>query len=403
VPPDAPIWLHLAKPYGWLGALAWEAALEEPTGRAVLRLPDFLERPRENLATLDVVVCSDLAEDPATVQQLDHVITSILDGSPRAQTHVLVFALSANSRALRSKFKPDSRVWIAPSPSPSSNSDISPWFSAIEQALRERSADVVHFICRASAMGGRASLRLADPSRGDSQPATARFPSTDEVSVLLTKIGAWAAIFTLPRGEPDQRLRWFADALAQTRPGAVLFDSGGDLSQYYHFVFATVASNPPRLGNNFAYCQPAIAMMLEDPALARIKALSQNAELFLNVASTITANPTIKAAAWIAGKVVSAIPAIAETLGLRPPTAPTSPNATPTWMAAAQRYVEARSLDLLRSRSKDPLLADHIRSLVKPDGDHEVSISEHVRASETVAETLSQLQAIIAMHAPNTE
>lgn len=403
VPPNAPIWLHLAKPYGWLGCLSWEAALEDRIGRSVLRLPDFLERPHENVASLDVVVCSDLPEDPSTVEQFERVIDAILKASPRAQTHVLVFALPDNSRALRNTFKSDSRVWIGPSPSPASHSDSSPWFSAITQSLRERSADVIHFICRASAVAGRASLRLTDPGHGDSLPATARFPSTGEISALLTKIGAWAAVFTLPQGEPDSRLRWFADALAQARPGAVLFDAGGDLAPFYRFLFSPVASDPPRLGANFIYCQPAIATTLADPALARIVALGQNAGLFLDAASKVTANPKTEAAAAIVRKAVSAIPAIAEILGLRAPTAPTDPNATPTWIAAAQRYVEATSLDLVKSRSKDPLLADHFRSLARQGGDHGVSSPNQVEASDIVDQTLSQLQTIIAKHAPDAE
>ena len=403
VPPHIPLRLHLAKPYGWLGTLAWEAALEGPTGRSVLRLPDFLERPHENVASLDVVVCSDLAEDPSTVEQLVRVIQAALNGSPRAQTRVTVFALPDNSRALRTTFKADSRVWIAPSPAPSDNSDSSPWFSAIATAKRERSADVVHFICRASAVAGRASLRLADPAGQGSQPATARFPSTGEVAALLTGIGAWAAVFTLPRGEPDSRLRWFADTLAQARPGSVLFDGGGDLTQCYHFLFSPEPSDPPRLGANFIYCQPATATTLEDPALARIMALGQNASLFLSAASKVTGNSRFETAAAIVGKVASAVPAIAQILGLRAPTAPSGPNATPTWMAAAQRYVEATSLDLVRSRSNDPLLADHFRTIVRQNEDHEISSPVEAEANDIVARTLSQLQTIIAKHAPNVE
>jgi hypothetical protein len=403
VAPHIPIWLHLAKPYGWLGILPWEAALEEPTGRSALRLPDFLERPRENVASLDVVVCCDLVEDSSTVEQLERVIHAALNGSPRTQTRVTVFALPENCRALRTTFKADSRVWMAPSPSLTGNSGSSAWFSAITLALRERSADVVHFICRASAVAGRASLRLADPGGQDSQLATARFPSIGEVSALLTGIGAWAAIFTLPRGEPDSRLRWFADALAQARPGCVLFDGGGDLTQFYHFLFSPEPSDPPPLGANFIYCQPATTTTLEDPTLARIVALGQNAELFLSAASKVTGNSKLEAAAAVVGKVVSVIPAIAEVLGLRAPTAPAGPSATPTWLAAAQRYVEAVSLEIVRSSAKDPLLADHFRTVARQGGDHEVSNPAQAEASDVVAQTLSQLQTIIAKHASNAE
>lgn len=38
-----PLWLHLVKPYGFLGAVDWESALVGELHRPLLRLPDFLE------------------------------------------------------------------------------------------------------------------------------------------------------------------------------------------------------------------------------------------------------------------------------------------------------------------------------------------------------------------------
>src|SRR5262249_22656485 len=154
--------------------------------------------------------------------------------------------------------------------------ETSPWFTAMTQTLRERAIDAVHFICRCSVVAGRASLRLADPVQSGAPLAAARFPSTGEVATVLTRLGAWAAIFTLPRGAPESELRWFADGLAQARPGAVLYDGGGDLAALYRFLFAPQPSDPPRLGGSFLYCQPAI---VADPALSRIIALGQNAHL----------------------------------------------------------------------------------------------------------------------------
>jgi hypothetical protein len=410
VPASAVLWIHLVKPYGWLGTLPWEAALEQTTQRVVLRLPDFLERPQENHATLDVVICCDLPDGPDSVTQIERVIRAALDGSPRTQSHILVFAQAGNSRELRSKFKGDSHVWVAPSPSPAKDRDRnapSPWLASIEQALRERAADAVHFICRASVVGGRASLRLAEPGSA-SAPAPLRFHSAGEISAFLTRIGAWAAIFTQAKGEADNRMRWFADTLAQTRPGAVLFDGDGDLAPLYHFLFAPSATSPPRLGSGFMYCQPSLAMPdeqassampLENPAFSRISALGQNAHLFREAVAKASEHPTFEAITAAAGKVISVFPALGEAIGLRAPTAPSGPGATPTWLAAAQRYVEAQSLEIVRSRSKDPFLRDLVRHITQPGSEDTASKLAQADAADVVDKTLNELQSIIAKNA----
>ena len=161
------------------------------------------------------------------------------------------------------------------------------------------------------------------------------------------------------------------------------------------------------------YCQPSLAIQLQDPALplqnptrpledpafSRIVALGQNAHLFLDVEAKATSHPALEAAASVAGKVMSAIPAIAEALGFRPPTAPSRPGATPTWLAAAQRYVEAQSLDIVRSRSKDPFLRDLVRRVTLPGSEETASSPAQAEAADVVDKTLNQLQSIIARHA----
>jgi hypothetical protein len=43
---NLPLWLDLVRPYGFMGILPWERVFSQLLGRPVLRLPDFLERPR---------------------------------------------------------------------------------------------------------------------------------------------------------------------------------------------------------------------------------------------------------------------------------------------------------------------------------------------------------------------
>ncbi|HEX5632828.1 MAG TPA: hypothetical protein VFX50_06345, partial [Gemmatimonadales bacterium] len=61
-----PLWLHLVKPYGYLGMVPWESLLVTPLGVPVLRLPDFIvPPPRETRRALEVALCSSapLAKD----------------------------------------------------------------------------------------------------------------------------------------------------------------------------------------------------------------------------------------------------------------------------------------------------------------------------------------------------
>jgi len=368
--------------------------------RPVLRLPDFLERPQEKPRSLELAVLSDLPEDPASVQQIERVIRAALAGSPRAETRISVFAMAANCRALYAPFKSESRVWIAPAPS-IVDPQMSPWFASLTQALREHAADAVHFICRASTVAGRPTLCLTDPPQSG-RPALRRDHSTSEVPTVLTKVGAWAALFSLPRAEVPINLRLFADACAQIRPGAVLFDDDTDLVPLYRFMFSPQPANPPRLGSGFLYCPPAIVMPFTDPTVANVPALTRNAHLFLDAAATVSGNSTLRTAANVAGKVVAVIPSIAEFVRLRAPAAPEGPGATPT-LAAAQRYVETAALDVVRRRSADPLLADRVKSLLQPSSTTAGAPADQIRASEITDRTLSELQEIIAKHAPGAE
>jgi hypothetical protein len=69
-------------------------------------------------------------------------------------------------------------------------------------------------------------------------------------------------------------------------------------------------------------------------------------------------------------------------------------------VAAAQRFVEATSLELVRRRSNDPLLANHLQTLAGTPSDSSIQNAEQIKESDIVDRTLSELQTIIAQHAP---
>jgi len=111
-PKDLPLWLNFTKPHGNLGALPWERVLVEALSRPVLRLPDLLERPRENRAVLEVAICFDAPpETPQdkAAEQIARLVDTILRGSPRPQTRIGLFT-TANWYPCLAGLRIDSRV-----------------------------------------------------------------------------------------------------------------------------------------------------------------------------------------------------------------------------------------------------------------------------------------------------
>ena len=89
-PGGQPLWLHLVKPYGYLGMVPWERLLQPALKRPILRLPDFLANPpRETPSVLDVVLCSSLPAAKESFMVMDHLtemVQNILSAVPR-RTH----------------------------------------------------------------------------------------------------------------------------------------------------------------------------------------------------------------------------------------------------------------------------------------------------------------------------
>lgn len=381
--PGLPLWLHLVKPYGFLGALDWEAALVPVLGRPLLRLPDFFERQRENRAMLDVaLVCSEPVSEPRLnpPQVLQDVVAAVLAGSRRPLTKIHIFPDEAYHDSLRNTFAPEPRVAVhdpqgaqahGVSPRGSVPADEvgelqSPWLKWMRDSMKGHSLDAVHFVCHGFVADQRPALALAESPLSNRDRRDARYVGVGELAAFLTQVGAWSAVFSSPPGNYSEAgLRLLADTLAQTRPGPVLFHTLGApgpdpaLQAMYGFLYAPVPSPVPAQDRWFAYCQPALIDTLASPSQAApaAAALDANSNLFESV-SAPPRRPRGQAAP----------PARAE---------------APSWVSAAQRYVEQQSLQLQRdSRSDD----DDATS----------------RVSNEVERTLAKLQSIVGGIAKGT-
>ena len=261
---DEPLWLHLVKPYGVLGALDWEGALTPHLSRAVLRVPDFLERPRENRNTLTVALICDLPSDEPRFD-LRHealsIASEILQASPRPDTVIHIFASRVWADRITASPPVPSKVVVH---TPQADPDGRPltWMRWIEAALGGQSVDLIHFLAHGYMVEQSPALALTkSPDIAEKEPA-ALFVGTDDIALTLTRTGAWACGFSIP---PDASsgaaVRYLADNVAQARPGPVFCHAltGGSspaLGEWTRFLFSPNPAPAPRGIDGFAYCQP---------------------------------------------------------------------------------------------------------------------------------------------------
>jgi hypothetical protein len=262
---DQPLWLHLRKPYGYLGCVPWEGLLVPELGRPILRLPDFFERPPlETPRALEVALCCSTPDDERAYGQnalIDLLLERTLGATDRPM-RVHVFTDSRFSPALAARAGSGPVVVHSRATVPEA-SDEHPWFAWMRRSLGGRSVDVVHFMGHGYVARGRGSLALAASPQPHAPERWSTFVSDAEVDAFLTSVGAWGAAFSAAEGNYSELgLRLLADSLALRRPGAFLFHDwesdpqGYALADAYRFLYSVEPQVPPASGAVFMYCQP---------------------------------------------------------------------------------------------------------------------------------------------------
>lgn len=374
-----PLWLHLIRPYGYLGIVPWEQILGAALKRPILRLPDFLERSQEDPDCLQIAVCYDPPWKGA-VESAHGSVQQVIAGalaSPRAQIDVHLFTTDEAAVALtRGRVSP--RLHVHDARAAKSFADTarssgfagSSWLDWMETALRGVSLDAVHFICGTEAVDERATLLLrSSPAPYERPTLTAVHAS--ELSGFLQRTGAWAALFSAPPGSGCvTSCRFFADSLAQIRPGPVLFHefptsrgAPAPLEAAYAFLFAPEPSVPPQLGRDFLYCQPSLVRSYEAWDAERPAELGPaRPSPFRRMLAKVTQSTTMLPDYQLPEQ--------------------------PGWTSAAQRYVEKAAFDSARFRSS-------LESFDLVSEDRDAALS----ANNVVQSTLSDIQSVIQQYA----
>ncbi len=272
---NGPLWLHLVKSYGLLGALPWESMLSA-IYRPVLRVPDALTRKlTAELETLNIVLCAGLqlkkTDTPILALMAIRMIAAVQDRS----TCVHIFTDAEQTRRLQQIIPPDykDRIKItAPATAQANTSDSKSrqggnlWLQWIARVVAGTPIDVVHFVGRGYQRGNHASLNLmgAPVSRDDLR--WRQLIGADELSPFLMRIGAWSIAFSsFDEDGANFGLRALADEFSQVRPGPVLHHCIPDdpdaiqLGEVYHFLYSAHRGAVPMVPAVALCCQPALA------------------------------------------------------------------------------------------------------------------------------------------------
>lgn len=283
-PQQCPLWLHLAKPYGFLGMVPWERLLQPHLKLPMLRLPDFLANPpRESPSVLDVILCGSLPkakESFMVIEHLSRMTEGILNTVPRRTTiHVFVDQEHYDEMKyhFQSKGLPDGSVILydpgnassyAPPEATLRVSDRSgridnPWLLWIRDSLGGRSIDIAHFVCHGYLALDRGAMAFSESPTLNEDRRMARFVGAAELTAFLTQVGAWSVAFSSPENNYcEMGLRQLADTIAQLRPGPVVHhELPLDINcqaviDMYRFLFGPPSEAPPLSPALFTYCHP---------------------------------------------------------------------------------------------------------------------------------------------------
>jgi hypothetical protein len=280
--PDNVLWLHLDRPFGYLGLVPWET-LSTSIGRPVLRLPDVLAPPPRETQTLDVALCASSPVAKSQFEVVEAIGAFVADAAMSMQRPVSIqvfagsdeFARLKNSlqgsRGANVEITVHDPALASSYAIPEQDDEVgrrgtavsNPWLLWIRDALKGRSLDVVHFIGHGFVAQDRGALALAEsPVRNDDRES-ARFVDFGELSTFMTQVGAWSIAFTTPiENQWDAGVRLLADQFGLRRPGAVLHHSAAldpnwtALSQAYAFLYSSRPATPPAHPAVAIYCQP---------------------------------------------------------------------------------------------------------------------------------------------------
>jgi hypothetical protein len=379
------LWLQLVEPFGYLALAPWENMIWEHLGVPVVRLPTVALTRRKPTNSLQVAVLAAVPNERRSnarqtqrhalrkqtsawshpwipivddlprlnplrtdfsAGEVDRIVRAIVAGSPRDTTTVHVVTTPWIYADLRKMWKGvDDADWpvtlhdpyalreqVQQSRDKNAQAQV-PWLRLLKAAQGGQQADVVHLICHARVNDLKTRLVLADPLDA-SVNVSSRYVSMTALMSTLNEVGAWSLCLSTPAetGMAPQ-MRYFASRFVEARPGPVLVSDLGtdpkcaEVERGYRFLFSQEPSPPPHIRHGMVACEP-----------HRVRASLQNA---LALSRQVTPPEDVQPRG-----------AVAELM---------EKDDTPMWLAAAQRLIEQRQVELSRlqrAASREPADAE---------------------------------------------
>ncbi len=377
---DRPLWLHLARPLGYLNLVPWEQLLQPALMRPVLRLPDFLANPpRESLQSLEVALCGSMPAAKAAFSAVDYLTGMarlLLETVPRRTMvhifcdaelfpevagrvdHMQLDGVQVHDPAEAESFAPAERQYVLTG---DTGRVQNPWLKWMRAALSGRGIDLVHFLTHGYLSRDSGALAFAESPLENLDRRIARFVGAAELLAFLNQVGAWCVAFSSPEHNfSEMGLRLLADTIAQQRPGPVLHHEmrldteGADLSSAYRFLFGRGSVPPPASPALFTYCHPSLLESAE-PAPPRRRRKTRGRARGERPAPQ-------------ADELLSEVYQQAE--------------AVPSWVSSSQRYLEQRRRDLQRMQRHDESASASTRR-------------HRIDDAKVIQETLEQIEATL--------
>lgn len=314
---DDPLWLHLVKPYGTLGAIPWERDLQPAVARPLLRLPDVFPDPEQSTTTYDLVFIATAPSGEHSAETSDAL--KAIARIENIRLHVFCDA-TAGSR-LRDVAVTAGATMYHYDPSTVESSTYTselrnPWFRWIKHSLAGQSVDAVHFVVHGTQLGAQGAIVL--PYQPDDNNTAPTLVQAGELASFFTQVGALTASFTRPSDNySDYGLRRVVDDLGSMRAGPVLLHEPTvatetvELTACYRFLADFRPAEAPSNPQVLLYTQPQHVRRPAEQALA---------DLPFDL-------PTLKSAS------------VAKHF---------ERDSTPAWLGAAQRYIEQKEGELRR-------------------------------------------------------
>jgi hypothetical protein len=281
---ESALWLRLVAPYGYLGAVPWEAALVEMTNVPILRVPDRLPMPPVRGQIWTTAFAVDAAPESDWAAPYVRSLVNRLLGTVPARVEVDIFADANTTAALRGGAAPlpdqvrlhdpfdagaaarrgFGQSWVTGSGLSEPVSAGGRWAGWIGQGLKGRAVSALHLLLEGALDEDDPVLALSRDPTDPAPRSTAGWITPTDVLPLFDSLGAATVVFCAPdRPGSDVPVRMFADAVGQQRAATTIFsslalDPAGDiLARAEAFLADSAGEIPaPRDPSMFVYVQP---------------------------------------------------------------------------------------------------------------------------------------------------